>query len=109
MVSFQKEEIEIKKKSKNLQLLIEKFTVYNMSAPHKRGIPKLKEDNAHVTLDPTDCSQGIVYCCEPSPNHFHISYNWGLTLDIYEVKHYVISFDMTTVQMDEFYNMKKNS
>ena len=43
------------KKYDDLQLLVEKFIVHNMSASHKHGIPKLKENNAHVIRN-----QGVV-------------------------------------------------
>jgi hypothetical protein len=29
-------------------MFVEKFIVHNVSAPHKQGIPKLKENYAHV-------------------------------------------------------------
>ena len=41
----------------DIQLLIEKFTVHNMSAPPKRGIPCLKNNYAHVIHGPTECNQ----------------------------------------------------
>ena len=41
---------------------VEKFTIYNMSVPHKEGIPKSKENYAHEKLGPMECNQGDVGC-----------------------------------------------
>ena len=31
-------------------MLCQKFTIYNLSVPHKKGVPKLKKNYAHVKL-----------------------------------------------------------
>ena len=44
----------------NVQLLVDKFPIHNMSAPHKWGISELKASNSHVLLGPTECNQEVV-------------------------------------------------
>lgn len=39
-------------------MLVEKFTIHNLSVPHKCGIQKPKEYNAYVLTRPTNCRQG---------------------------------------------------
>lgn len=55
---FPKKESEIENVD-TLHLFLEKFIVHNLSAPHKWGIPKLK-NCAHVLPSPTYCNQGFV-------------------------------------------------
>jgi hypothetical protein len=51
MVSLQRKSLRLKTFN-NLQLVVEKVTIHNMSAHHKRGIPELKVSYAHVILGP---------------------------------------------------------
>ena len=44
----------------NIQLFVEKFTIHNLRAPRKWGIPELNENYAHVKLGPSDRLQGVV-------------------------------------------------
>ena len=52
MVSFQRKRLRIKY-SNNIHLLVEKLTIHNLSAPYRLGICELKDNHAHVVLDPT--------------------------------------------------------
>lgn len=42
----------------NLHLLVKNFTVWNLSG--KLGIPKIKENVAHVRLGPIECNRCVV-------------------------------------------------
>jgi hypothetical protein len=61
MVSFQIKRLQLEK-SNNLQLLVEKFIVYNLSVPHKHEILDLKYNFVYVIHDREECSQGVVKC-----------------------------------------------
>lgn len=43
------------------QLLVEKFTVYNLSASHKHGILKWKGNYVHMILGATERNQGAMF------------------------------------------------
>ena len=47
MVSFQRKRLQLKSYD-NLLLLVAKFIIHILSAPHKRGNPELKKNYAHV-------------------------------------------------------------
>jgi hypothetical protein len=59
MVSFQRERLSLKD-FENLQLLVEKFKVHNMGAPHNQGIPELNDNCAHVIHGPKKHNQGTM-------------------------------------------------
>lgn len=44
----------------NLQLLVEKFTIDNLNAPHKWGSLELNKDYAHVIPSPMKCNERVV-------------------------------------------------
>lgn len=41
-------------------MLVEKFTIHILSAPHKRGIFELKEYYAHILHGPIKLTQGVM-------------------------------------------------
>ena len=59
MLSFPKQRLQLKK-TDNLQVLVKKFIVHHLSAPHKQGIPELKENYAHVKPGPLEPNQEVV-------------------------------------------------
>jgi hypothetical protein len=59
MISFPKKRPQLKD-SDNLQVLVVKFIVHHVSAPHKQRIPKLKMNYAHVKPGPREHNQGAV-------------------------------------------------
>lgn len=69
MVSFQKPRLQLKI-IYNLQPLVEKFTIHYLNAPHKWGIPELKDNYAHVIHSPTESNQVVVECYENLPFPF---------------------------------------
>lgn len=58
MVSFQKKGLQLKYIDK-LKMLVEKFTMYSWSAPHKYGRTKLKDNMLPRIHGPTECNQGV--------------------------------------------------
>ena len=59
MIFFQRRKLQLKNFD-NLQLFVKMFTMHNMSAPYKWGIPVLKDSYAHVIHDPIERNQGVV-------------------------------------------------
>ena len=59
VVSFQRKRLWLNNYD-NLQLLVEKFTLHDLSAPHKHGILELKKNYAHVIHGPTKRNQGAM-------------------------------------------------
>ena len=59
MLSLQRKRLRLNNFN-NLQLVVKKVTIHNMSARHKRGIPELKVCYAHVILGPMEHNQGVV-------------------------------------------------
>ena len=47
----------IKQNYDNLQLLVNEFTIHNMSAFHRQGIPYSKDNYAHGISCPTERNQ----------------------------------------------------
>ena len=56
MVSLQRKSLQLKNFN-NLHLVVEKVTIHNMSARHKRGILELKVSYAHVILGPRNTTK----------------------------------------------------
>ena len=50
-------------------MLVEKVTLYNVSASRKRGIPKVKENYAHVKFGSTDCVLELCKMTESSKSN----------------------------------------
>ena len=58
MVFSPPQKVVIKKTLIFLELFVKKFTIHSLSALHKRGVPKLKENYAPMILGPQEALPG---------------------------------------------------